>query len=383
MRIRARRGWSAGWDRLRDAVIIECDGDRIVDVVMDGAGSSAIDVDTECTVMPGLIDCHEHIGVDVGDEHAQAIEEAGTTLLRGADRLRTMVVSGVTSIRDCGERADIERFWIAALAKGEILGPHVVRSVTPICRTGGHVWYLSLQVDGPDNVRAAVRRNVRDGADFIKAMVTGGLSTLGSDVLTSEFTQAELQTLIQEAHHLGRKVAGHAYGGEGVDWALEAGIDSIEHGAFLTVAQLQTMAAKGTFLVLTTSAISDGAQDPRVPEPIRRKQAQTVDDYMKTIRNALSASVRIALGSDCIHGRLDREVLQLVECGASPELALRAATADGAELAGLPLAGHLKRGHSADLLFVAGNPLEDPSTLSNPIGVLSAGQWARPLPGVG
>jgi imidazolonepropionase-like amidohydrolase len=379
MRIKAQYAWSPGWGKLRGPVVIDVQDGRIQDVADAGPGSDEADFETDLTAVPGLIDCHDHIGIDVGDERAQAADAMGKMLLRGAARLQTMIRGGVTTIRDCGERTDVEPFWMQALEQGTIVGPRVVRSVTPISRTGGHAWYLSLQADGPDDLRAAVRRNVRDGADFIKAMVTGGLGTLGSVALAPEFSAGELQALIEEAHRLGRKVAGHAYGGDGVDSALAAGIDSIEHGALLADSQLERMAEQRTFLVLTTAVIADSAQDPFVPESIRSLMAGVVDEYHKTIRRALAQGVRIAMGCDGIHGRIDREIVQLVELGASPEQALRAATGEAADLIGRPDTGRLEPGSHADVLFVAGDPLADPTVLAEPMGVLGAGKWVRAL----
>jgi imidazolonepropionase-like amidohydrolase len=371
MKIRAKRCWTAGWDTVREDVTVEVEDGVIANVEIGAKGP--VEVETDLTMLPGLIDSHEHIGIEVGDEKAQAAEDAGEVLLRGAQNLRTILEWGVTTVRDCGERVDVEHYWADALKRGKLSGPRVIRSVTPICRSGGHCWYMSRQADGPDALRAAVRQNVRDGADFIKVMVTGGLSTANSQTLASEYTAEELRVVIDEAHRLGRKVAGHGYGGEGVDFALDAGIDSLEHGALLSAEQLERMAKQGTFLVITTSAV--GETDPSIPPAIREVMAKAYAKYQGTISLALKTGVKIALGSDCVHGRIDREILKLVDCGATPVQALEAATARGSELLGREDIGHIRVGAVADFVFVSGDPITNPDVMSSPRGVMQAGEW--------
>lgn len=188
----------------------------------------------------------------------------------------------------------------------------------------------------------------------------------------------ELRAVIDEAHRLRRRVAGHGYGGEGVDVALDAGIDSIEHGALLSSAQLERMAAQGTFLVLTTSAVAES--DPRIPARTRAMMAEANAQYHDTIRRALEAGMQLALGSDCVHGRIDREILLLARLGASPKFALEAATANAAALIQRDDLGHIRPGGAADFPFAAGDPLQEPAVLSFPQAVMQAGVWLRPPP---
>lgn len=376
MKIKVRQLWTPGMDQPDGPYLLTISNGLIEEVTrLDAAESDTADLDIDATAIPGLIDCHEHIGIDVGDERAQSFEEASRMLLLGVRNLRTIVDHGVTTIRDCGERADVEPYWMEALQRGWLVGPRVIRSGSPICRTGGHAWYLGEQADGADMIRAAVRRRIRDGADFIKVMITGGLGTVGSDPRRPEYTSEEVSALIAEAHRLGRKVAGHAHGGPGVDAALAAGIDSIEHGALLTSHQLRQMAEQGTVLVSTQAIGVAFERDANVPPAVKAKMSGFVDTNRQVVREAHRLGVPVAVGCDCVHGRVDEEISHLVECGFSPLEGLVAATQVAADLIGDSSIGALTEGKSADILFVNGDPIQDPTRLAEIVGVVSKGHW--------
>lgn len=359
------------------AVTVE--GDRVSQLALGRPGET--DLYLRGTALPGYVDMHEHIGIDVGDEHLQSIEPAGRMLLRGAANLRTMVEGGVTTIRDCGERSDVEGFWVEAVAEGILPGPRIVRSVSPICRTGGHAWYLGAQTDGVENLHARVRELRRDGADFIKFMTSGGIGTAGSDRSAAEYRTEEVEAIVGEAKRLGLHVAAHGHGGRGVADAIVAGVDTIEHGALLTESDLALMVEHGTTLVLTNAVIRAYCSDPRVPEAIRETMAPFAAVAMETTRRALASGVRIALGSDCVHGGIDQEIEILLECGFTPVQALEAATIAGARVLGDQSLGVLTEGSYADIQVVAGDPIEDPHTLTRRLGVMTRGTWfTDPLP---
>lgn len=372
MRIRVRGMWTAGMSSLSGPTVITIDGDRIVKLAND---DDSVDFDLDGVVIPGLVDCHDHIGLNVGDEHAQSIDDAPRMAIRGVAALQKMLDAGITTIRNCGDRADVEPYWIEALESGTINGPRVVRAVTPICRTGGHAWYLSAQADGAEALRAAVRRNVRDGADFIKVMATGGMGTAGSNEVAAEFAPGELQALVDEARRLGKRVAAHAHGGEGVDQALDAEVNSIEHGVLLTKSQLKRMAAQGTYLVVTMGISRAFAFDPVVPASSREKATRTLDGYRELIRSAREAGVLVVVGSDCVHGGVAAEAGYLVDEGFSEVEALTAATSNGADLVGLSDIGRLESGKLADLIVLSGDPVSDISALNDVRGVMQGGRW--------
>ncbi len=328
------------------------------------------------TALPGFIDMHEHIGIDVGNEHAQALQPAGEMLLRGAANLRTMLDWGVTTIRDCGERADVERFWVEAVEAGTLPGPRVIRSVSPIVRTGGHAWYLSRQTDGVDALRARVREHVRDGASFIKMMVSGGVGTVGSDQSRAEYTRDEVLAVVAEATRLGVHVAAHGHGGPGVDDAIAAGVRTIEHGLLLTPAQLDAMAVRGVALVLTAGVMHEFASDHRVPASIREFMPRFVARAAELTVNARAAGVEVVVGTDAVHGEVGREVCLMVDGGYTVAEALGAATSTAAGVLGRPDLGVIEPGASADLLIVDGDPFVDIQCLRRrPTAVMRGGRW--------
>jgi imidazolonepropionase-like amidohydrolase len=191
------------------------------------------------------------LGLDLGDEHAQALEHDFRNVLRGVRNARRVLSAGITTLRSVGEKKHLEAHLRDAISEGWIPGPRMVICGQFIMRTGGHCWYLGVEADGPDGLRQAVREQIKNGADFIKLMVTGGSSTPGSIPTQSDYTDEEIQAAIEEAHRLGRPVAAHIGGGSGAKAAIEAGIDSIEHGVYLTDEDLSKMADKGIVLCAT------------------------------------------------------------------------------------------------------------------------------------
>lgn len=379
MKLKVAKLWTGGMDTADGPYLLEMAGGLISSVTkITDDGAAEADVMTELTALPGYVDCHEHIGIDIGDEHAQSVDDASRIILRGVRALAQMTQGGVTTIRDCGERADVEPYWIEALGNGTIPGPRVVRSVTPICRTGGHAWYLGAEADGTDQLRQAVRRNVRQGADFIKVMATGGMGTIGSSPKMAEFTFEELNALVDEAHRLGRKVAAHAHGGQGVDDALAAGVDSIEHGCIVDADQLNRMRTQGTTLVVTMGVGLAFEVDPTVPAAIQERMADVNAGYWKVLEEAARSGVTVALGSDCVHGGIAQEMSYLVRAGFSHTAALEAGTKAGAQLIGRPDLGQLTAGGTADMVLVEGDPTADIAAAAQVRAVMVEGRWLRP-----
>lgn len=376
MRLKVGRLWTRGMARCDGPYLLEIAGGLVTEVrKVSDDDATPVDLATALTALPGYIDCHEHIGIDVGDEHAQSVDDVPRIMLRGVRALAAMTRGGVTTIRDCGELFDVEPYWVEALANGTIPGPRVIRSVTPICRTGGHAWYLGTQTDGEDALRAAVRRNVRQGAQFIKVMATGGMGTIGSSPGAAEFTAAELKAVVDEAHRLGRKVAAHAHGGQGVDDALDAGVDSVEHGCILTQEQLTRMAGQGTALVVTMGVGLAFEVEPEVPAAIQVRMADVNAGYWKVLEAAYGLGVTVVTGSDCVHGGVAQEMIYLARAGFPAVDALTAGTAAGADLIGREDIGRLAVGSVADLVLVDGDPTADISAASRVRAVMADGQW--------
>lgn len=378
MRVNVARLWTSGRDQAEPGPwALEIDGERITAIRQ--APELAHDEVLPMVAMPGLIDCHEHIGIDVGDERAQGFEPLGRMLMRGVRNLSQMIAGGVTTIRDCGERPDAEATWIGALDEGIIEGPRVIRSISPIARTGGHAWYISRQTDGVENVRSRVREHRRDGADFIKVMATGGVGTAGADQKAADYTAEELTAVIDEAHRLGMRVAAHAHGGTGATNAILAGADTIEHGALLDDEQLALMAERGTVLVVTQGVFDAYIDAPDVAASTRAFMPSFAARGREMLQRARAHGVTIALGSDCVHGGIAGEMKVLVEEGFTPRQALEAATASGAAAIGRPELGRLEEGSVADIILLDDDPTADIDSVARVRGVIIAGKWVREL----
>lgn len=361
-------------------VAIRIDGDRITQVgprdAVDGTATndSVLDL-SNLTVLPGLIDCHEHLSIDIGDEEGQCAEPLEYLAVKAANRARWILRSGITTIRNVGEKELLGPMLKRGIEEGLIAGPRMLTAARNIVRTGGHGWFLGVQADGPDALRAAVRTEVLHGADLIKIMVTGGVSTKGSDIRAAEFTDEEVRAVIDEAHRRGRKVAAHGHGGPGIASAVRAGVDSIEHGVFLTMDDLQLMVEHGTYLVVTAGVFLEILADPTVPEFQKAKLADAKEGFFDLLRQARGTGLKIAVGTDEIHGKLWQEMKILTSVGYSPMEALKAGTSSAADLCGVADQwGSLEVGKLADLIAVPGDPLADFERLSDVRLVMKGGQ---------
>jgi imidazolonepropionase-like amidohydrolase len=269
-----------------------------------------------------------------------------------------------------------------AIRNGKVPGPRILAAVRSIGATGGHcdptggyrpdIFNRSTGIEdavanGADAVRAAVRLNIKRGADVIKVCATGGVLSLTGDVNSPQLTQAELDALVDEAHALKRKTAAHAHGAEGAKRAIRAGIDSIEHGSFLDDEALDMMKAKGTFLVATLMA-PQGLREKLdrglyMPPNVEAKARAAISSIQSMFRRAVTKGVRIAFGTDAAvypHGRNAEEFRLMVELGMRPVDALRAATSVNAELFGVAdQLGTLAPGKLADIIAVPGDPTRD------------------------
>ena len=338
------------------------------------------------TVIPGLIDAHDHLA-----SHGYALatrwgleEPASTTHLRTARVMADTLAMGYTAVRDAG---GLDAGFRLAVEQGLIAGPRLVLGLQIISPTGGIGDRVSPSghdccgaydpllpdsvANGPDAVRDVVRRIVRAGADVIKTATTGGASSRpGHGPLDAAFSSAEMEALVTESHALGRRVMCHALGGPGLRTALEAGVDSVEHGCYLDEdpTLLNRMAVQGTFFVptLTVYVYHRESPAPHVRERARALHAH----HVASVQRALELGVPIAAGTDAGghgHPKNALELKYLVEAGLSPMQALRAGTQWAARCLGLDREiGTLEKGRQADLVVVDGNPLDDVTVLLDP-----------------
>lgn len=356
------------------------------DLVVDAHGRYAV---------PGLVNAHDHLyshelrdplpglglsgmrrWLDSRTEH-----ETLFTMLAAAQR---QLAQGITTIRDLGAAGGLNTVLATLLSGGDITGPTIVAAGRPVVMTGGHVWTFGREADGPWDCRRAVREQARAGAKVIKIMGSGGLSHYPAEDFTVEqFTDEELAAVIDEAHRVGLPTCSHVFGAEAVDRVVRLGIDSVEHGVQISDQTLQLMAERGTSYVPTLTnmeriASADYNQAAGTPERSEILTAGVVGPHRQTVRRAVTAGVRIGVGTDST-GDYTEELLRLTELGMTPADVLRAATISGAEICRQPT-GTIAVGLRADLALHADDPLADPTRLTSPDYVIQAGALVRTPP---
>ena len=352
---------------LREGVALLVEEGRIVALdapdALEASSDTVLDLG-KTVLLPGFIDAHTHITIrsGEGDQHTQLAQPVLRQALRGVTNVGRMLASGVTTARIMGEKAGIDLEFKRATAAGDILGPRLFVSGTALSASNGHGAALGV-ADGIDEVRKAVRTNLKNGADHIKLFVTGGVSSRGGDIYAYHYARDEIRAAVEEAHRAGYKVAAHAHGGDGVTLCAEEGVDSVEHGGLLTDENIEKMLAAGTDLVLTNTIAfhPEGIEKGDAGDPsIIDKMTAVRETVAKTFERIKASGLRFALGTDSMHGLFGYELEWLVNHGVSPEKAIIAATKHGAEVMGKEgELGTLEPGKRADIVALQGNSLED------------------------
>lgn len=357
------------------AIVVEDDKIKaIVDAGSVPAGAEKIDLSGR-TVLPGLIDSHEHLIVDPGDEAAQCAETQNYLAMKAMWNAKAILKAGITTMRDVGERHFIDVDAKRCIEQGLVQGPRLLISGHPIIRTGGHAHFLGRETDGVGDMRKAVREQLKQGVDLIKIMASGGMSTKGSLPDSQEFSDEEIIACVDEARRNGRKVVAHLHGGPALKVCIEAGVHSVEHGILYTEEDVKLVANSPTWLVFTTGVGMVAMESPDTPAHFKAKAAAAHANGLKVRRWAKQYGVKVAVGTDTNHGRMDTEAKALIEAGWSPMEAIQACTIKGAELCGLgDRTGTLEAGKWADVIAVDGDPLADMGNLRNVIFVMKAGK---------
>lgn len=328
------------------------------------------------TVMPGLINCHVHITMEpVADPFSILSNESDAqTALRSAVNLKKHLKAGTTFFRDLGAPNFIDLDLRDAVKKGMIQGPEFVAAGKCISMTGGHGWSIGKEADGVDEVMKAAREQLKAGADLLKVMATGGVMTPGVEPGSPQLSMEEMRAAVVEAHKVGKKVATHAQGAEGIKNAVLAGVDSVEHGIFLTDEIIELMLERGTYLVPTLAApyfIVKNGVEAGIPEYAVRKSESVMESHMNSFKKAHKAGVKIAMGTDAgtpfnLHDKAPYELKLMAECGMTPMETIVASTKNAAELLGIDENyGTLEKGKFADFLVLDENPLDNLDTLFN------------------
>jgi imidazolonepropionase-like amidohydrolase len=379
--------------KANQAIVIE--GDKISQIassseVKAAAGDTTIDL-PDATVLPGLIDMHTHLTFDLNSLGYQGLSiSTAREALHGARNARRTLEAGFTTVRNVGAKDYADIALRDAINDGDVIGPRIVASGPALGITGGHcddnllpaAFHLQGDgvADGVEAVQHKVREVIKYGADVIKICATGGVLSKGDDPNASQFTLEEMKAIVADAHRLGRKVAAHAHGAEGVRWASEAGVDSIEHGHLMDDAAVATLKKNGTYLVPTLflgEYMLTHLEQSDVPEYSKQKMRDVAAAMQKNVKKAFDAGVKVAFGTDAAvypHGLNAGEFHVYVKLGMTPLAAIQTATINASDLLGPKyLVGSLETGRWADVIAVDGDPTKDVTILEHVKFVMKGG----------
>lgn len=345
-------------------------------------------------VLPGLIDSHVHITRERSpDSRIKTFEDSVVdTAFDGAAFALTTLKAGFTTVQDVGGDNDAIFGLRDAINRGAVPGPRIRASGSSVAVTGGHGDFNGWSADvmakftgasicnGPDDCRRATRQQIKEGADLIKITATGGVLSNTAAGLELQFSEAEIEAIVEAAHSMGRKVTAHAHGKSGVDAALRAGVDSIEHGTYLDDESIALFKENGATLVPTVLAgatVTGWTNEAWLPAPSRAKAAIVGPLMLDMLRRAHEGGVNVAFGTDTgvsRHGENAQEFALMVEAGFTPEAAIRSATVAAAEHVQMAAdIGTLEKGKFADLIAVTKDPLKDIRELEDVDFVMKGG----------
>lgn len=344
----------------------------------------------ELTLVPGLIDMHTHLCYSLeGDWVHRGVKEGPADwALRGAHNARVTLLAGFTTVRDVGAGGFADIALMRAIENGFVRGPSMFPAGHSLGITGGHADRTGYApqlgeldpehgtADGVDEVLRATRYQIKHGAKVIKICATAGVLSFEGPVGAQQYSEEEMQVIVNEAARHGIKVAAHAHGSEGIHAAVKAGVASIEHGSVLTDEIIAAMKQRGTYHV-PTSYLADAIDLDNLPPPIRKKAEEILPKARKSLKKSIAGGVKIAFGTDAAvipHGDNGKEFAVYVNHGMSPIDAIRSATINAVDLLGIDDRGQIKMGLRADLVGVTGDPLADVTALETVDFVMKEGK---------
>lgn len=345
-----------------------------------------------CTILPGLIDAHVHLTMSASkDPWAEQVRENDYQLvLRAAHSAALLLRGGVTTVRDCGARNDTIFDFRAGVEMGLAASPRLLVAGRPITRTGGHCHQWNGEADGPDGVRAAARRLFKQGADFLKIMVTSGFHGRGVEAYVPAYTDAELEAVVDEAHRLGRPVTVHTTGTAGIEQAVRCGVDMIEHlpmmpgpGRWEFDERLaETIRSRNIYVSATISAGYRAHQVAAAGAWVAPRPGRlTLETRIANLRKIYESGLPVVTGTDsgarltAFGDSVPLEMETMVGVGMPPLEAIHAATGRCARAVGLgDQVGTLEAGKLADVLVVEGDPSRDISAVRNVVAVYQGGR---------
>jgi imidazolonepropionase-like amidohydrolase len=329
------------------------------------------------TLLPGLIDCHNHLSLDPSLENylLRMNDSIPELTIRAINTMAVDLNAGVTTSRCMGDKGFLDIDCKKAAAAGTIAGPRLLVATRGIRAPHGH-GYVGYPFSGIEAIRQAVRENLSAGADLIKIYITGTVKNPRG--LPHYFSREEVQTLVDDAHRAGIPVATHCIGGPGLGMALEAGIDVIEHGYFAADEEIEKIGRLDRWLVLTPSIFFTEARIKTLPPQLIQPHIDQRAEVGQRMSAAIKSGIKFAVGTDGMHGGLAQEIKYLTDFGASATAAIQAATIKAAMVCGMEKEiGSLEAGKVADLIGVDGNPYDDICALTRVATVIQSGKIIR------
>ena len=389
MLLTAQRLFTGQTDHVLFDQVVDIEDGRIIDVRHRGSvpsGTGLVDLG-DVTLLPGLIDVHQHLAFDASTDPVARLDadDDVTLLLRMRLAAQRALAVGITTIRDLGDRNYLSLTLRDSFLAGNEVGPRIVASGPPITTINGHCWFLGGETDGPEGVRQAVRDRVARGVDVIKVMASGGNMTPTVPPHESQMGYPELIVVCEEAHTAGLPLAVHAHGSQAVTDALAVGADSIEHCTFFSAdgvdadpAVLEQLAASDCVISMTAAVVPGTTA---IYPAIRARLAAILANHETLYRSGarIVCSSDAGVGPNKPHTALPHGVSSfLPSIGMTNAEAITNVTAFAAEVCGIAdLTGTLEPGKDADILAVAGNPLEDITAIHDVVAVFARGERSR------